>query len=45
MPKQGSLHVEIVFINIKNGMKIAEVFKSLGVPNIFIFNQNKYDCI
>ena len=36
-PQEGKLNVDVVFINMKNGSKIAEVFKRLKVSQIFTY--------
>ena len=37
--------IDVAFINIENGSKIAEVFLNLGVSQIFTFGKsdNKFD--
>ena len=32
------LNIDVVFVNILNGEEIAQVFKKLGVPQVFTFN-------
>lgn len=34
-PKEGFLSVDLVLVNIRNGQEIAEVFKKLGVQQVF----------